>query len=261
MNIFKNIRKILSICLWLAIGAGIIVMMVAAVNSRSQKTCKGYDIRVNGQSSGKWFIDKEDILRLLTDNHKLKLKDRSLKSFELASLETKLEKEAWVKNAELFFDNNSILQVRIVQREPIARIFTATGASFYIDSAGHSLPLSDKVTVKLPVFTGFPSDGRKLKASDKQLVRDIKQTSLFLLKEPFWMAQTAQIAITHSREFEMIPTIGGHLVELGDASNLEQKFRRLMVFYKQVLSRAGMDKYERIKVQYDQQVVGVKKNS
>ncbi len=75
------------------------------------------------------------------------------------------------------------------------------------------------------------------------------------------MAQAAQIAITHSREFEMIPTVGNHLVELGDASNLEEKFGRLMVFYKQVLSRAGMDKYERIKVQYDKQVVGVKKKS
>lgn len=261
MNIFKNIRKTLSICLWAVIGAGIIVMMVAAVNARSQKTCNGYDIRINGQSDGKWFLDKEDILRILTDNHKQKIKSRNLRSFQLASLETKLEKQAWVKNAELFFDNSGILQVRVVQREPIARIFTASGESFYIDSAGHRLPLSDRVAVKLPVFTGFPSDGRKIKEIDKRLLGDIRLASLFLSKEPFWMAQAAQIAITHSREFEMIPTVGNHLVELGDASNLEEKFGRLMVFYKQVLSRAGMDKYERIKVQYDKQVVGVKKKS
>lgn len=261
MNIFKNIRRTLFICLWALIGAGVIVMMVAAMNSRSQKTCSGYAIRVNDQSAGKWFLDKEDILRIITDNHKQKIKDRNLSSFELASLETKLEKQAWVKNAELFFDNKGILQVRIIQREPIARIFSVTGESFYIDSASHRLPLSDKITVKLPVFTGFPSDGRKLNAADKQLLRGIKQTSLFLLKEPFWMAQVAQIDITHTREFEMVPTIGGHLVELGDASNLEQKFERLMLFYRQVLSKSGMDKYERIKVQYDRQVVGVKKTS
>ena len=38
------------------------------------------------------------------------------------------------KNVELFLDNTQSLQVRIEQRIPIARIFTASGNSFYIDN-------------------------------------------------------------------------------------------------------------------------------
>ncbi len=81
-----------------------------------------------------------------------------LHSIDLASMETALKKSQWIKNAELFFDNNNVLEVRITEREPIARIFTTSGSSFYIDSSLARLPLSDKFSPRLPVFTDFPTD-------------------------------------------------------------------------------------------------------
>ena len=242
-------------------GSGIILLMVAAVNSRNHKTCKGYQVKINNETGGKWFIDQNDITDILTNNRTLSLKDRSVKSFDLHTIESKLRNEVWVKDAELFFDNNGILQVRVKQREPVARIFTSTGNSFYIDSTGVRLPLSEKMSVRLPVFTGFPSDAKKLKPEDRRLISSIKQLSLYLLNDPFWMAQIEQVDITPSRAFEMVPLIGNHLVEFGDGANPEKKFRRLMIFYKQVLAKSGMEKYERIKVQYDNQVIGVKKEA
>ena len=68
------------------------------------------------------------------------------------------KKTQWIKKAELFFDNNNVLEVRITEREPIARIFTTSGSSFYIDSSLARLPLSDKFSPRLPVFTDFPTD-------------------------------------------------------------------------------------------------------
>ena len=58
-----------------------------------------------------------------------------LHAIDLASMENELQKSQWIKNAELFFDNNNVLQVRITEREPVARIFTTSGSSFYIDSS------------------------------------------------------------------------------------------------------------------------------
>jgi cell division protein FtsQ len=56
----------------------------------------------------------------------------------------------------------------------------------------------------------------------------------------------------------MIPVVGNHLVLLGDGENMKQKFHRLYVFYDQVLSRTGFDKYKTVNVQYAGQVIGVK---
>jgi cell division protein FtsQ len=57
----------------------------------------------------------------------------------------------------------------------------------------------------------------------------------------------------------MVPTVGHHIIEFGPAEDYEKKFKNLMTFYTQVLSRAGLNKYARINVQYDRQVIGIKK--
>ncbi|MGB3006111.1 MAG: hypothetical protein WBC06_06365, partial [Chitinophagaceae bacterium] len=77
----------------------------------------------------------------------------------------------------------------------------------------------------------------------------------YIFKNPFWQSQVAQIDITPEGTFEMIPVVGNHTVKLGDGENISNKFRRLMVFYKQVLSKTGFDKYKIIDVQYAGQVV------
>ena len=56
----------------------------------------------------------------------------------------------------------------------------------------------------------------------------------------------------------MVPTVGNHIIEFGDGENYENKFRRLFLFYSQILSQAGLDKYSRVNVAYDNQVIGKK---
>jgi cell division protein FtsQ len=116
------------------------------------------------------------------------------------------------------------------------------------------MPLSDKMSARVPVFTSFP-DKKILSSKDSMLLSDIKVTANFIVNDPFWMSQVAQIDITPDRKFEMIPVIGNHLVKLGNGENIDQKFMRLLIFYKEVLSKTGFDKYKVINVQYEGQVV------
>lgn len=260
MKLNRHIRKLLFAGLWTIIGAGVLVLLVAAIRNRKDKTCEGYEITMAG-AGGQWFMNKKEVVDILTDNGAVSLKGRSLKRFDLRSMEERLKKNVWIRDAELFFDNNQVLQVKIEEREPIARIFTVTGNSFYIDSSCERLPLSDKVAAKLPVFTGFPTDKVRVGKADSLLLQHIKQVSLFMLHEPFWMAQIAQTDILPNRKFEMIPMLGNHVIEFGDGTDYDKKFGRLLQFYRVVLSKTGMDIYERLNVQYDRQVIGVKKGS
>jgi cell division protein FtsQ len=173
-------------------------------------------------------------------------------------MENQLKNNVWVKDAELFFDNSRILQVRIEERVPVARLFTVTGNSFYIDSSGERLPLSDKFSARLPVFTGFPSERDKLNGADSVLARDIINISDYLVHDEFWMAQVSQIDIQADHTFEMIPVVGNHIIQFGDGADYEKKFKRLLLFYQQVLSKTGMDVYQKLNVQYARQVIGVK---
>ena len=259
MSIKGNIRKLLFISLWIIIGSGTLVLLIAAIRSRNDKTCQGIGIQVNGQKKGKWLLDRNDIINQLTSDGSEKIKGRALQTFDLQRLEENLEKHVWIKDAELFFDNNEVLQVRLTERKPLSRIFTTTGNSFYIDDDGKRLPLSEKLTLKLPLFTGFPTDKLVLKSADSVLLSGVMEISRYIVADSFWMAQIAQIDITSARNFEMIPTVGNHIIEFGTGNEPDKKFKKLMIFYTRVLRETGLNKYARINVQYNQQVIGIKK--
>ena len=233
-------------------------LLIAAIRIKREKVCKGYAITIYPAGGNKGFLEKKKVENLLTKNGKETLTGKTTRIIDLQELEGRLELHKWIRDAELFFDNNQVLQVKITERKPIARIFTESGNSFYIDSSCERLPLSDKMSARLPVFTGFKSDKKLLKQADKLLLTQIRNVSDYIIKHPFWMAQISQIDITEKRTFEMIPTIGNHVIEFGDGMNYEQKFDRLFIFYKQVLSKTGMGRYARINVKYDKQVIGVR---
>jgi cell division protein FtsQ len=151
--------------------------------------------------------------------------------------------------------------VLIEERIPVARIFTPGGASFYLDSTGLRLPLSEKVVARVPMFTGFPSDRPILSKPDSQLLKEVVTLGKFLHNDSLWGAQIAQIDITPQANFELVPVIGDHIIALGNASDLEQKFLRLQTFYKQAWMQKGVNYYERLDIRYKDQVVAIKQGT
>jgi cell division protein FtsQ len=251
-----KIWSVLMVTCWSLAGAGLVALLVAAVNRKDEEICKGYNISIHGANE-QLFLDKADILDLLPNGKNIQ--GSPVAALDLRGMEEKLEQHAWIREVELFVDNNSILRIKVEEREPVARVFTVGGNSYYIDSACERLPLTDKIAVRLPVFTGFPSDARRLSKADRSLMREVKEISSYITSDPFWTAQVAQVDITAQRNFEIVPTVGNHIIELGDGKNVEQKFRRLMVFYQEVLSKAGLNAYEKVNVQFDRQVIGKRK--
>ncbi|HEY4208978.1 MAG TPA: FtsQ-type POTRA domain-containing protein [Puia sp.] len=260
MAVKINIKKIVSLTLWCSLGAGVLVLLVAAIGYRNNKTCKGYKIDIAGPS-GTQFIDKKQILELLAGAGAGKIQHTPIAHFDLHRMEAALEKNVWIKDAELFFDNNEVLRINVKEREPIARVFTREGGSFYMDSSGMELPLSEKLTARLPVFTDYPGKKIRTRGQDSLLVVQMKELSQFLREDSFWMAQIAQLDVTPDRHFELVPTVGNHVIGFGDGSDYQEKFHRLFVFYKEVLSKTGFDKYSRIDVAYAGQVIGTHKGS
>lgn len=241
------------ITVWLCIGAGMLTLLLAAISKKNKGRCKDYTITLNGVQNN-FFIDEKDVEQLLMKATKGNIRGEQIASFKLHELEVMLEHNTWIDNAELYFDNRDVLHITITEKEPVARVFTSAGNSFYIDSLGRKMPLSDKLSARVPVFTGFP-DKKKLNAGDSLLLNNIRVAANYIMNDPFWMSQVSQIDITADRDFEMIPVVGNHLVKLGNGENIDKKFHRLLLFYKQVLSKTGFDKYKVIDVQYKGQVV------
>jgi len=258
MSIRGNIKKAFFILAWCIAGTGALALLVAAINMKNGKTCKGYRIEINGQGR-KLFMDQKQALTVLTANGSEKITGREIASFDLRKMEETLKKNPWIRDAQLFFDNNQILRVNITEREPVARIFTTGGNSFYIDSSCMQLPLPAKRSLRLPVFTNFPAEKIRLSGADSALAEQVRKLGSYISRDPFWMADIEQLNITPGKKFEIIPMIGNHLIEFGDGNDYEKKFHRLFVFYRQILSKTGFDKYSKVDVQYEGQVIGTKR--
>src|ERR1700722_5291707 len=257
-----NIKKLFAFLFWCIAGAGGVVLLVAAIRYRNNNVFKGYRITISRPSTAEsTFIDRKGINDLLAAAGAARGESKPILSFDLRHLESALLKNVWIKDAQLFFDNNGVLQVRILEREPAVRIFTREGNSFYADSSGIQLPLQTRLPARLPVFTGYPSPNLKLHGEDSALTMGILRLSGFIRRDSFWTAQIAQIDITPAKAFELEPEVGDHRITFGDGNDIAAKFHRLFVFYKEILSQTGMDKYARIDVSYSGQVIGVKKGS
>lgn len=228
-------------------------LLLAAMRNEEKGVCRDYSISISG-TENELFIDRDDVELLLKKEAGGSLKGKKLAALNLQALETELEKSKWILDAVLYVDKQDVLHVHVDEREPVARIFTAQGSSFYIDRNGERLPLSDKVSARVPVFTGVP-DVKKLSYADSVLWNRITAAADYIRKDPFWMAQVAQIEITPDRQFEMIPVVGNHVVKMGDGSAIDRQFTRLLIFYKEVLRKTGFDTYKVINVQYKGQVV------
>ena len=253
----KHWQTILVRILWSLAGAALIVLFVVAWKAKEEKKCSSIQIELVGETTAALFMDEKEILQIIHEqgvNVGLSIGDVNLNT-----LEKYLETIRWVKHVELFLDNAQVLQVKIEQRIPIARIFTASGNSFYIDKEGLQLPLKQLTVLRLPVFTNFPSDQEKLSKPDSLLLNDILHFTKAVAADSFFMAQTSQVNIAVNGDFELIPTVGDHLVLIGSVDNIEDKLNRLYTFYKKVWVQSGLNAYQVIDCRFDNQIVALKK--
>lgn len=253
----RNWKYILERVLWSLAGIALIVLFAFTWRAKSTKKCAGIQIELKGNAPGMVFIDEKEILKLINEQG-VKV-GTPIGEINLNKIEQSLLKTNWVNKSNLFIDNQQMLQVVIEQRIPIARIFTASGNSFYIDSVAQRLPLRQLSAVRLPIFTNFPADQEKLSKPDSILLRDILQFATTVHKDSFFMAQIAQVNIAASGDFEIVPTLGDHIVLIGNVEHLEDKLNRLYTFYKKVWVPSGINAYEVIDARFDHQIVALKK--
>ena len=251
-------KKILMRTLWIMLGVATMVFFVMAWQEKDKKTVKDIQIQIAGEET-QLFINERDIKEMLkAGGHII---GAQMSSLNLSAIEKTVAGNPWVKKAEIYYTNKQVLHVLIEERIPVARIFTPGGASFYLDSTGLRLPLSEKVVARVPMFTGFPSDRPILSKPDSQLLKEVVTLGKFLYNDSLWSAQIAQVDITPQAIFELVPVIGDHIITLGKPTDLEQKFLRLQTFYKQAWMQKGVRYYERIDIRYKDQVVAIKQGT
>jgi cell division protein FtsQ len=245
---------VLRILLTIGVTAGGLVLL-SAVKTKDAKPCKKVLIHYQGTNAS-GFVPEREVLFVISEFIQADPVGAALEKFDLKVIELELEKNAWVYDAQLYFDNNQTLHILLKEALPVARCIDMAGNHFYLDKYAAELPLSATYRADLPVFTNLPVKRKSAKTGET--IMRICLLADAIVKDTFWLAQTAQIEVLPNGKMEMYPSIGNHVVDIGYASFPEETLNRLKYFYKAMAAAGRFDDYQRINASFDRQIVAQK---
>ncbi len=246
-----NIRKEIKIA---AVLIGLSFLIAFSERKRGGAVCKDIVVELDNLNENH-FLDEADVIQLVEGSGQ-PVKGIGIDRIKLKEIERKLKYDKHILDAELFGDLKGNLIVNVELRRPIARIVQNDAPDAYIAEDGVVMPVSDKYTSRVVLISGAVKhllESQDLNKSEegKQLMEMIE----FINKNKFWKAQVAQLDINRDGKIVIFPQVTGQRVEFGKAENIEVKFKKLMIFYKDILPTRGWTRYERVNLEYEGQVV------
>jgi cell division protein FtsQ len=261
------VSKILQIGTWIALALMFIVLWGFTASEQNNKVCEKLEVVIN-QENGNLFLSIQDIEISLREEN-LHPVGKKIGDIDLNEIETKLDMIAEVKKASVHKNLNGVVSIHIEQRTPIVRIMNANGTQFYLDEDGYQMPLSENYAPRVPVVTGHINDpGTQYSVTEimknPTLAETVKSDEVYTLvkyisKNEFWKAQIQQINFNQYNDIELMPTLGSHLIIFGDLENMEPKFNKLKIFYKEGLNHLDWNAYDTINVKFRNQIICTKK--
>ena len=191
----------------------------------------------------------------------------------VTEIEQVLNSHPAVANAEVSMSIDGVVKVEIKQRRPVIRVINADGDSYYIDDEGKLMPLSDKYTMKVLVANGDIRDpyakrytqpvtemGKDSALRAESMLDELYAMAKYIGADEFWNAQVQQIYVNNEKDMEIVPMAGNQRIVFGDTTDMDEKFKKLMTFYKEGLNTTGWwDKYSIINLKFRNQIVCTKK--
>ncbi len=252
MNWKLNIRREIKVATAL-----LAISFLIAFSERKQggSVCKDIVIELDNLHENH-FLDEADVMKLVEGSGQ-NVKGVGIDRINLKAIEKKIKIDKHILDAELFGDLKGNLIVNVELRRPIARIVQSDAPDAYIAEDGVIMPVSEKYTSRVILISG-PFVKRLLEAEDLTKSEDglrLKEMIEFVNKNDFWKAQIAQLDIASDGKVTIYPQVTGQRIEFGKAENIEGKFKKLMIFYKEILPQRGWTRYERVNLQYEGQII------
>jgi len=170
-------------------------------------------------------------------------------SISLSTIEQEIDNNTYVEKSQVYMEIGQELNIDIKQKEPIARVITADSI-FYLDKNSNFMSLSKLKSSNVPLIFGYNE------YSDLKYLTEI---SLLIKNDKFLNKSISQIFIKDDGEIDLKMRGNNTIIEFGNNNRLKNKIQNLKAFYNRVISKNEIDKYKKINLRFENQVVVVKK--
>ena len=248
MQIKRGIQIAGAAILILGIVAYVVYAVIVASYTPNTERCTAIELNIaENQHAG--FISNQSVETELR-NAGIYPVDRLMTDISTRQIEDALSKDDFVEAVDCYKTANCHVVINIVQRTPVIYVLPDGAHGYYVDMHGKAIPKT-AYPVNMPVATG--------RISEHYATTRLAQLGLFLFRDEFWNSQIEQIYVStnadHEYVVDLVPRVGTHDIHLGPLRDFEKKLRRLRIFYEKAVPVVGWEKYSRINLEYEGQII------
>ena len=196
------------------------------------------------------FVTRAGVLEEMERKHII-VKGKPIWQINVEDIEAKLMQSQYIESVQCMFEDGGSLKIKVAQIVPVMRVFDGDH-SYYLNKNGKRMPAVSTFYADVPIVEGhFTRQYSPLRLLP--MIRYVESdSSLNALVTMYCMRDTNNIFI--------VPSIHGHVVNMGQCNDFANKFAKLKLFYKKVMPVKGWMYYDTISVKWDHQVVATRRD-
>ncbi|MFY0483292.1 cell division protein FtsQ/DivIB [Flavobacterium sp. PLA-1-15] len=237
-NIWTNVRLLLMLA---------VIAFLYSFTSKRNEDRKIKKPIVEFLDEGSLFLTHESVNKLLIEKNQEQQTIGKV-NLDLNKLEKSINEHDMVEKSEVFVSIDGVLKAVVKQKTPIARVFENEG-SFYIDSEGNRMPLSDINTARVPLVSG------EINAVKEQ---DLYELLKLIHSDDFLKKNIIGVEVLHGGSLKMTNRNFNYVINFGKTKNVEKKFNNYKAFFQKAVQDSTISKYKEINLKFTQQVVCTK---
>jgi len=213
------------------------------------KLCESFEV-VIADSNRVQFVLTRDIERLVK-RHNLHPVGKSFGDINTLAIRDTILTNQLVETAEVYTTPAGGIVAAIRQRQPVIRVITSQGRSYYVDQERRIMPVTPAFTVYVPVVTGA--------VTETMAREELYDFAMFLQRNADWDAWIEQIEVRSNDDVVLIPRAGDFSIVMGSLKDYPVKLSKFIRFVDQGLNVLGWNRYSEINLKYENQVVCTRK--
>ena len=241
-------KRLIQNTILLVLAAALVIGTLWARDKSRGEQCTGIEVEViNADSTS--FVTPQGVLNDLKGRG-IKLVGKRMGDIDASDIEEALRLSPYLENADIVKCQDGKILIRVSQLVPVFRVFDGE-SSYYVNRAGKHMTATNFYHSDVPGVQGH-------------FTRKYPPTRLLPLidyveKDSLLRSLVTMFIVRDSNNIILVPDISGHVINIGNADGLENKFAKLKLFYSQVMPRRGWNTFDTISVKWNHQVVATRR--
>ena len=203
------------------------------------------DVLINVNDNDLAIISSDEVMEILK-KEELDPTDKNLDDFNCYDIENFIDNISLIEKSQVYKSIKGYTIIEIDCRIPIIKVYDKNNKVYHIDKNGNIVHGIHKA-LHLPIANGF--------IDDSIATNDVVKIAKAINEDKFWSSQIEQIYFDNDRRITMVPRVGNHVIEFGEAENIENKLEKLHTFYLNGMNKVGWNKYSKLNIEIKDKVI------